>query len=128
MQSCLANLEFPPPPTDLPPPPEEFDGSFEEKPSSPPKKVLDDLDASDVSNLEPSVEEASSRFGVSLKKREASTEKELDGDKGPQRLSSSPEKVGGAPEVPAVGCLDGSPVLNQDNVSDQGRRSLGQFP
>lgn len=54
--TALAELEFPPPP-----PPEEFDGSAV-KPSQ------------DVSNTAPSVEEASTRFGVSLRRREPSTD------------------------------------------------------
>lgn len=54
--TALAELEFPPPP-----PPEEFDGSSV-RPSQ------------DVSNLAPSVEEASTRFGVSLRRREPSTD------------------------------------------------------
>jgi abelson tyrosine-protein kinase 1 len=68
----LADLEFPPPPLDLPPPPEEFEvNSFLDIP--PPKMMQQTKDA-DVSNTEPSVEEASSRFGVSLRKREPSTD------------------------------------------------------
>lgn len=75
---ALADLEFPPPPLDLPPPPEEFDVD-----SSSSRSNLDALQLSqsaslapsnDVSNTEPSVEEASSRFGVSLRKREPSTD------------------------------------------------------
>lgn len=82
----LADLEFPPPPTDLPPPPEEFDSidtvdctatimtsSTELKkkivpmsPMLPSKKLnrelLDNSEGGgDVSTLQPSVEEASSR-------------------------------------------------------------------
>lgn len=85
----LADLEFPPPPTDLPPPPEEFDNigpidtvdcttsimtsSTELKkkivpmsPMLPSKKInreaLENLEGGgDVSTLQPSVEEASSR-------------------------------------------------------------------
>uniref|UniRef100_A0A182N1W2 non-specific protein-tyrosine kinase n=1 Tax=Anopheles dirus TaxID=7168 RepID=A0A182N1W2_9DIPT len=74
VQPSLADLEFPPPPVDLPPPPEEFDmpmvdqrgGPMLEKPMAAP--------SNDVRNTEPSVEEASSRFGVSLRKREPSTD------------------------------------------------------
>lgn len=85
-QPALANLEFPPPPLDLPPPPEEF----ENMPPPPPPQPECDLISSqpytaqlgskaktscnDVSNTAPSVEEASSRFGVSLRKREPSTD------------------------------------------------------
>lgn len=69
---ALADLEFPPPPSDLPPPPEEFEGSnnpFHH--DIPPKHVQTN---NDVSNTAPSVEEASTRFGVSLRKREPSTD------------------------------------------------------
>ncbi|KAM7357516.1 tyrosine-protein kinase Abl isoform 2-T2 [Cochliomyia hominivorax] len=86
-QPALANLEFPPPPLDLPPPPEEF----ENMPPPPPPQPECDLTSTqlynatqlgiktktscnDVSNTAPSVEEASSRFGVSLRKREPSTD------------------------------------------------------
>nr|CAD7568495.1 unnamed protein product [Timema californicum] len=60
LQPTLADLEFPPPPTDLPPPPEEFDCS---------QSVRGEPD---VVNTQPSVGEASSRFGVSLRHREHS--------------------------------------------------------
>lgn len=53
--TALADLEFPPPP-----PPEEFDGNVRS--------------SQDVSNTAPSVEEASTRFGVSLRRREPSTD------------------------------------------------------
>ncbi|XP_055915425.1 tyrosine-protein kinase Abl isoform X3 [Eupeodes corollae] len=73
-QSGLANLDFPPPPPiDLPPPPEEF-----ESPPPPPPIIPipppAPINNNDVSNTAPSVEEASSRFGVSLRKREPSTD------------------------------------------------------
>lgn len=77
-QPALANLEFPPPPLDLPPPPEEFDQPSEVFNSS--SAVAAQIPATlvtssnDVSNTAPSVEEASSRFGVSLRKREPSTD------------------------------------------------------
>lgn len=132
MQPCLANLEFPPPPSDLPPPPEEFNESSDlldsyippdtkKTTSSPPstaRRIGDDvdvLDGNDVSNLEPSVEEASSRFGVSLKKREPSVEscgsmKESYDlrDKSPHRMNLSPNQEGRSPvscssDVPTVG-------------------------
>ncbi|XP_030385255.1 tyrosine-protein kinase Abl isoform X3 [Scaptodrosophila lebanonensis] len=74
-QPALANLEFPPPP-----PPEEFE-------AAPPaaecaaqalqlhlQAALPNSSSNDVSNTAPSVEEASSRFGVSLRKREPSTD------------------------------------------------------
>ncbi|XP_053689299.1 tyrosine-protein kinase Abl isoform X3 [Sabethes cyaneus] len=69
MPPTLADLEFPPPPVDLPPPPEEFEVQQQ---LGPPLEKL--LKPNDVSNTEPSVEEASSRFGVSLRKREPSTD------------------------------------------------------
>ncbi|CAH0548166.1 unnamed protein product [Brassicogethes aeneus] len=148
VQPTLADLEFPPPPTDLPPPPEEFDTvdcssliitDLKKKinPSSPltSKKI-------DVSTLQPSVEEASSRFGVSLKKREASDatngvkERDFDGvskEKSPQRSSlsfTSPSQDGKSPlsvdsDVPMVGSplepLPPPPVLsdNQDDDFDE---------
>ncbi|XP_066256075.1 tyrosine-protein kinase Abl isoform X2 [Euwallacea similis] len=143
----LADLEFPPPPTDLPPPPEEFDSidtvdctaslmtsSTELKkkivPMSPmlpsKKSVLEGLEGGggDVSTLQPSVEEASSRFGVSLKRRELSSdscssvkevvnkeENKSKEEKSPQRTSlslTSPSHDGKSPmsvdsDVPAVG-------------------------
>lgn len=69
---ALADLEFPPPPSDLPPPPEEFEGSNSQfHHDIPPKHVQIN---NDVSNTAPSVEEASTRFGVSLRKREPSTD------------------------------------------------------
>lgn len=139
VQPTLADLEFPPPPTDLPPPPEEFDGpidtvdcstsimtaSTELKKKSIPispittKKLSRDNDEynGDVSTLQPSVEEASSRFGVSLKKREPSTDScnsskdKDDKEKSPQRTSlslTSPSQDGKSPmsvdsDVPMVG-------------------------
>lgn len=83
----LADLEFPPPPQDLPPPDEEFE--LNQDIELPPPRLVDQMPAAllmsqstvivvapsnDVSNTEPSVEEASSRFGVSLRKREPSTD------------------------------------------------------
>ncbi|KAG5865844.1 Tyrosine-protein kinase Abl, partial [Gonioctena quinquepunctata] len=146
VQPTLADLEFPPPPTDLPPPPEEFDGfgidqvdcstsimtSSQELrkriiPISPltTKKINreprdpENTESIDVSTLQPSVEEASSRFGVSLKKREPSTDscnsakeqKEEGKEKSPQRTSlslTSPSQDGKSPmsvdsDVPMVG-------------------------
>lgn len=134
VQPTLADLEFPPPPTDLPPPPEEFDGpdvvdgsimitSAELKkkriPISPltTKKLEDpeNCESNDVSNLQPSVKEASSRFGVNLRKREPSSEscnslKETK-EEGKDRVSlslTSPSLEGKSPmsidsDVPAVG-------------------------
>lgn len=83
----LADLEFPPPPADLPPPPEEFENgtgaaaaakdqmhtSRSGTTSQMETSVTVTL-SSDVSNTAPSVEEASSRFGVSLRRRERSTD------------------------------------------------------
>ncbi|XP_022227278.2 tyrosine-protein kinase Abl isoform X2 [Drosophila obscura] len=102
-QPALANLEFPPPPLDLPPPPEEFEAGPPPPPPAPESAVQaiqqhlhaqhsnnnvcntssnsigntnnnNDSSTHDVSNTAPSVEEASSRFGVSLRKREPSTD------------------------------------------------------
>ncbi|XP_059484806.1 tyrosine-protein kinase Abl isoform X3 [Neocloeon triangulifer] len=93
-QPSLADLEFPPPPSDLPPPPEEFDNDRPFTPELPPppsgkqatpsperrRKVVPSPRAvrkdrpEDVATLAPSVEEASSRFGVSLRRREPSTD------------------------------------------------------
>ncbi|XP_017087547.2 tyrosine-protein kinase Abl isoform X8 [Drosophila bipectinata] len=98
-QPALANLEFPPPPLDLPPPPEEFEAAPPPPPPAPESAVQaiqqhlhaqnpanngnigngmannnNDSSHNDVSNTAPSVEEASSRFGVSLRKREPSTD------------------------------------------------------
>lgn len=73
----LADLEFPPPPLDLPPPPEEFEANDDDISSTSrlPNQMSQSMAPSnDVSNTEPSVEEASSRFGVSLRKREPSTD------------------------------------------------------
>ncbi|XP_046682989.1 tyrosine-protein kinase Abl isoform X3 [Homalodisca vitripennis] len=63
-QPSLADLEFPPPP-----PPEE-------------------LDSGDVSNPQPSVEEASFRFGVSLRHREPSTDSCSSAKSEPVRIPS----------------------------------------
>lgn len=82
IRPTLADLEFPPPPLDLPPPPEEFEIMNEDDIVLP--KTLEQSHTgannqivapnSDVENTEPSVEEASTRFGVSLRKREPSTD------------------------------------------------------
>lgn len=69
---ALADLEFPPPPNDLPPPPEEFEGSSIQFQLDIPLKSVQTNN--DVSNTAPSVEEASTRFGVSLRKREPSSD------------------------------------------------------
>lgn len=91
------DLEFPPPPLDLPPPAEEetdlllppplhvLRASVDSiAPPPPPQQAPNNVmltstvallaPSNDVSNTAPSVEEASSRFGVSLRKREPSTD------------------------------------------------------
>ncbi|XP_035791356.1 tyrosine-protein kinase Abl-like isoform X2 [Anopheles albimanus] len=65
LQPSLADLEFPPPPVDLPPPPEEIETS---------SAKIEQSSTNDVCTTAPSVQEASSRFGVSLRKREPSTD------------------------------------------------------
>lgn len=89
----LADLEFPPPPLDLPPPPEEFETADDEISSTSrlPNQMSQSMAPSnDVSNTEPSVEEASSRFGVSLRKREPSTDSCSSlGSPGPTELSET---------------------------------------
>ncbi|XP_050095813.1 tyrosine-protein kinase Abl [Anopheles aquasalis] len=69
LQPSLADLEFPPPPVDLPPPPEEIESSEQQRAAK-----IEQTSTYDVCTTEPSVEEASSRFGVSLRKREPSTD------------------------------------------------------
>lgn len=165
IQPTLADLEFPPPPTDLPPPPEEFDSptidhvdcstsimtsSQELKkriiPISPltTKKITREpfeslpptSESIDVSTLQPSVEEASSRFGVSLKKREVSTDGGKDDakEKSPIRSSlslSSPSQEGKSPmsidsDVPAVGSpLD--PLQPSSNILGNGEWKYVSF-
>uniref|UniRef100_A0A6V7I0G1 F-actin binding domain-containing protein n=1 Tax=Bracon brevicornis TaxID=1563983 RepID=A0A6V7I0G1_9HYME len=91
VQPTLADLEFPPPPLDLPPPPN--DDHFETnslnetpRPSNSPvcmrkpkieRRSREDPDEDDKNNdlrtAEPSVKEASSRFGVNLRRREVTT-------------------------------------------------------
>ncbi|CAK9800294.1 Tyrosine-protein kinase Abl [Anthophora plagiata] len=99
VQPSLADLEFPPPPVDLPPPPDETFSGPEQAELPPPVscteisqmrnsplsirkakstdwRAKDDEseqqeDRNDVSNSEPSVKEACSRFGVNLRRREA---------------------------------------------------------
>lgn len=82
------DLEFPPPPSDLPPPLIEDFESFQSLAPPPPPQaqpmhtlqppisssVMSSSSVNDVSNTAPSVEEASSRFGVSLRKREQSSD------------------------------------------------------
>ncbi|XP_054005550.1 tyrosine-protein kinase Abl isoform X4 [Hylaeus anthracinus] len=98
VQPSLADLEFPPPPVDLPPPPDETFTGLEQADHPPPIPCADisqvkssplsirkvkstdwrtkeeendqQEDRNDVSNAEPSVKEASSRFGVNLRRRE----------------------------------------------------------
>lgn len=71
-QPSLADLEFPPPPSDLPPPPEEYDSEIIEEviKNSP---LLNRKVESKV-ETEISAEEAGSRFGISLRHREPSTD------------------------------------------------------
>ncbi|XP_076379498.1 tyrosine-protein kinase Abl isoform X2 [Megalopta genalis] len=99
VQPSLADLEFPPPPADLPPPPDEAFSTPEQVDLPPPISCAEisqvrssplsirkakssdwrtkeedseqQEDRNDVSNAEPSVKEASSRFGVNLRRREA---------------------------------------------------------
>lgn len=105
VQPSLADLEFPPPPTDLPPPPEEFDNVSEALESEISNttvlssfKVPHIDKSSDVNNTEPSVEEASSRFGISLKHRDPS-------EPGKERALTplTPVESSNASDVPAVG-------------------------
>ncbi|XP_061942370.1 tyrosine-protein kinase Abl isoform X7 [Apis cerana] len=97
VQPSLADLEFPPPPADLPPPPDEIFSSQEQTELPPPiscseisqirnsplsirkakstdwrakEDENEQEDRNDVSNAEPSVKEACSRFGVNLRRRE----------------------------------------------------------
>ncbi|CAH1124891.1 unnamed protein product [Ceutorhynchus assimilis] len=120
----LADLEFPPPPTDLPPPPEEFDGcdvdchmtvmtssggDLRQKkivpmsPMLPSKKLnretLECCGEADVMTLQPSVEEASSRFGVSLKRRELSSDS-CSSLKEPQKSPDEVDSAVGSPLEP----------------------------
>ncbi|KAG7199903.1 hypothetical protein KM043_014347 [Ampulex compressa] len=102
VQPSLADLEFPPPPVDLPPPPDETFPSLDQcdlLPPAPPvgnseppfirncdspvsarknrdRRCREDVteEQDDVRNAEPSVKEASSRFGVNLRRREAAGE------------------------------------------------------
>lgn len=86
VRPSLADFEFPPPPADLPPPPEEFEttpGGGDVADVIPVRAVEQSQmvativvppPTSDVENTEPSVEEASTRFGVSLRKREPSSD------------------------------------------------------
>ncbi|XP_018324086.1 tyrosine-protein kinase Abl isoform X3 [Agrilus planipennis] len=153
VQPTLADLEFPPPPTDLPPPPEEFDGTFDEihstsltlsaemkkkrVPISPLTSRKFNEETEDNGDLHPSVEEAGSRFGVNLKKREPSSDscastKETKEDAGsPVRTSlslTSPSVEGRSPAsvdsdvVPAVGSplepLPPPPIFPQDEFEE----------
>lgn len=102
VQPTLADLEFPPPPIDLPPPPEEFENPTEltlRDHGLPPHPHIQVTPNNDVSNTEPSVEEASTRFGVSLRRREPSTDScsslgsPADGTE-PQPATSIKEKLG----------------------------------
>lgn len=74
---ALADLEFPPPPLDLPPPPEEFESNADIETSSS-RSNLDAFQLSQTTSLAPSNDDTEpsvlSRFGVSLRKREPSTD------------------------------------------------------
>ncbi|XP_034941630.1 tyrosine-protein kinase Abl isoform X2 [Chelonus insularis] len=101
IQPTLADLEFPPPPLDLPPPPSELSigdlsefqasmnaGNAPNKSSSSPictrktknerrsrDEIIEEDDKNnDVRTVQPSVKEASSRFGVNLRRREVSSD------------------------------------------------------
>ncbi|XP_017029742.1 tyrosine-protein kinase Abl isoform X4 [Drosophila kikkawai] len=134
VQPALANLEFPPPPLDLPPPPEEFEGGAPPPPPPAAESAVqaiqqhlhaqlqpnngnlngnsngnnnNDSSHNDVSNTAPSVEEASSRFGVSLRKREPSTDSCSSLGSPPEDLK---EKL--ITEIKAAGKESAAPLAN----------------
>ncbi|XP_070071456.1 tyrosine-protein kinase Abl isoform X8 [Drosophila takahashii] len=144
VQPALANLEFPPPPLDLPPPPEEFEGAPPPPPPAPESAVQaiqqhlhaqlpnngnvsngngtnnNDSSHNDVSNIAPSVEEASSRFGVSLRKREPSTDScsSLGSPPGEADLKEKLiTEIKGAPPAPLANLANGSGMAAVDPVS-----------
>lgn len=110
--SSLAYLEFPPPPTDLPPSLEELASPSDDniisdinvhllKPKVPMSPItckklnLEEDDSNknvDVVNLQPSVEEASSRFGVSLRKKELSSDSCNSTSDGKEEKDISPQR------------------------------------
>ncbi|XP_017080560.1 tyrosine-protein kinase Abl isoform X2 [Drosophila eugracilis] len=143
-QPALANLEFPPPPLDLPPPPEEFEGIPPPPPPAPESAVQaiqqhlhaqlpnngnisngngtnnNDSSHNDVSNTAPSVEEASSRFGVSLRKREPSTDSCSSLGSPPEDLKEkliTEIKAAGKESAPAPLLANGSGIAAVDPVS-----------
>ncbi|XP_017128247.1 tyrosine-protein kinase Abl isoform X6 [Drosophila elegans] len=143
-QPALANLEFPPPPLDLPPPPEEFEGAPPPPPPAPESAVQaiqqhlhaqlpnngnvsngngtnnNDSSHNDVSNTAPSVEEASSRFGVSLRKREPSTDSCSSLGSPPEDLKEkliTEIKAAGKESAPASHLANGSGIAAVDPVS-----------
>ncbi|XP_039149604.1 tyrosine-protein kinase Abl isoform X4 [Drosophila simulans] len=144
VQPALANLEFPPPPLDLPPPPEEFEGGPPPPPPAPESAVQaiqqhlhaqlpnngnisngngtnnNDSSHNDVSNIAPSVEEASSRFGVSLRKREPSTDSCSSLGSPPEDLKEkliTEIKAAGKESAPASHLANGSGIAVVDPVS-----------
>nr|AAA28934.1 tyrosine kinase [Drosophila melanogaster] len=144
VQPALANLEFPPPPLDLPPPPEEFEGGPPPPPPAPESAVQaiqqhlhaqlpnngnisngngtnnNDSSHNDVSNIAPSVEEASSRFGVSLRKREPSTDSCSSLGSPPEDLKEkliTEIKAAGKDTAPASHLANGSGIAVVDPVS-----------
>ncbi|XP_043646484.1 tyrosine-protein kinase Abl isoform X7 [Drosophila teissieri] len=144
VQPALANLEFPPPPLDLPPPPEEFEGGPPPPPPAPESAVQaiqqhlhaqlpnngnisngngtnnNDSSHNDVSNTAPSVEEASSRFGVSLRKREPSTDSCSSLGSPPEDLKEkliTEIKAAGKDSAPASQLANGSGIAVVDPVS-----------
>lgn len=83
---CLADLEFPPPP-----PPEE-------------------LECEDVTNLQPSTEEASFRFGVNLRHREPSTDSCNSAKSEPaKKIGARPRNLPPSPPDPNSHSLPPSP-------------------
>ncbi|XP_026832242.1 tyrosine-protein kinase Abl isoform X2 [Drosophila erecta] len=144
VQPALANLEFPPPPLDLPPPPEEFEGGPPPPPPAPESAVQaiqqhlhaqlpnngnisngngtnnNDSSHNDVSNTAPSVEEASSRFGVSLRKREPSTDSCSSLGSPPEDLKEkliTEIKASGKDSAPTSHLANGSGIAVVDPVS-----------
>lgn len=144
-QPALANLEFPPPPLDLPPPPEEFEAAPPPPPPAPESAVQaiqqhlhaqnianngnigngmgnnnNDSSHNDVSNTAPSVEEASSRFGVSLRKREPSTDSCSSLGSPPEDLKEkliTEIKAAGKESAPPAHLANGSSSAPVDPVS-----------
>ncbi|XP_015116067.1 tyrosine-protein kinase Abl [Diachasma alloeum] len=122
IQPTLADLEFPPPPLDLPPPPNEehYDSTSINEATHPPRpsgspvcmrkskierRSREDPDEDDKNNdvrtAEPSVKEASSRFGVNLRRREVSSE------------AGGPAKSSDEKKVPFRSGKDAGPAKNE---------------